>query len=72
MPKTLTVDDAEIPTLQRLLQKGNADLPTLPGLATLTALSDPDPLAPTMLPPAPNATAAVVDAMLPKSGTSAK
>lgn len=47
MPKTLTVDDAEIPTLQRLLQKGNADLPTLPGLATLTskvaALSDPAP-----------------------------
>jgi hypothetical protein len=37
MPKTLTVDDAEIPTLQRLLQKGNADLPTLPGL------SDPEP-----------------------------
>lgn len=37
MPKTLTLDDIEVPTLQRLLQKGNADLPTLPGLATLTA-----------------------------------
>lgn len=48
MPKTLTVDDAEVPTLQRLLQKGNADLPNLIGLATLTAkvaaLSDPEPL----------------------------
>lgn len=47
MPKTLTIDDAEIPTLQRLLQKGNADLPTLPALASLTAkvaaLSDPEP-----------------------------
>lgn len=46
MPKTLTVADDEIQTLQRLLQKGNADLPTLPGLATLTvkvaALSDPE------------------------------
>jgi len=51
MPKTLIVDDTEIPTLQRLLQKGNADLPNLPGLATLTAkvaaLSDPEPAAAT-------------------------
>lgn len=55
MPRTLTVDDAEIPTLQRLLQKGNADLPTLPHLSTLTAkvaaLSDPEP-APAPLHPA--------------------
>lgn len=48
MPKTLTLDDdTEIRTLQLVMQKGNADLPNLPGLATLTAkiaaLSDPEP-----------------------------
>lgn len=46
MPRTLT--------LQLVMQKGNADLPNLPGLAGLTAkvaaLSDPEPLP---APPAP-------------------
>jgi hypothetical protein len=56
MPKTLTVDDTEIPTLQRAMQKANADLPTLPGLAMLTAkvaaLSDEPAPAPAATPPA--------------------
>lgn len=47
MPKTLIIDDAEIRTLQLAMQKANADLPTLPALASLTAkvaaLSDPEP-----------------------------
>lgn len=49
MPKTLTLDDAEVPTLQLVLQKGNADLPSLPALASLTAkvaaLTDAPPAA---------------------------
>jgi hypothetical protein len=47
MPKTLIVEDDEIACLVRASQKMNADLPTQPGLATLTpkiaALTDPDP-----------------------------
>lgn len=45
---TLTLTPDEVATLQRVVQKGNADLPTLHGLASLTrkvaALSDPDPV----------------------------
>lgn len=48
MPKTLTVDDAEIRVLQIALQRANADHPPGAELASLTAkvaaLSDPDPL----------------------------
>lgn len=47
MPKTLIVEDDELACLVRASQKMNADLPTQPGLATLTpkiaALTDPEP-----------------------------
>lgn len=57
MPKTLTIDDHEVRTLQLCLQQGNANIPGSPGLASLTAkvaaLSDPEPApAPTSSTPA--------------------
>lgn len=57
MPKTLTVDDTEISTLQHAIQRQNADYPHAAGLATLTpkiaALSDPEPAPAPSTPAAP-------------------